>query len=111
MTAGSSKSEDKDIIIVAIDEQPIWGDGCRGGEGAGAVPLGDLCVLDKKVCWSNDLGEEQCTTAREPGGSFAVRAIALSKKKIAKFSCEHEIWLFLYFGTALSEDKVLFIPQ
>ena len=99
MTAGSSKSEDKDIIIVAIDEQPIWGDGCRGGEGAGAVPLGDLCVLDKKVCWSNDLGEEQCTTAREPGGSFAVRAI------------EHEIWLFLYFGTALSEDKVLFIPQ
>ena len=72
MTAGSSKSEDKDIIIVAIDEQPIW-------EGAGAVPLGDLCVLDKKVCWSNDLGEEQCTTAREPGGSFAVRAIALSK--------------------------------
>ena len=55
------------------------GDGCRGGEGAGAVPLGDLCVLDKKVCWSNDLGEEQCTTAREPGGSFAVRAIALSK--------------------------------
>ena len=50
-----------------------------GGEGAGAVPLGDLCVLDKKVCWSNDLGEEQCTTAREPGGSFAVRAIALSK--------------------------------
>lgn len=79
MTAGSSKSEDKDIIIVAIDEQPIWGDGCRGVEGAGAVPLGDLCVLDKKVCWSNDLGEEQCTTAREPGGSFAVRAIALSK--------------------------------
>lgn len=56
-----------------------WGDGCRGGEGAGAVPLGDWCVLDKKVCWSNDLGEEQCTTAREPGGSFAVRAIALSK--------------------------------
>lgn len=52
---------------------------CRGGEGAGAVPLGDWCVLDKKVCWSNDLGEEQCTTAREPGGSFAVRAIALSK--------------------------------
>ena len=50
-----------------------------GGEGAGAVPLGDWCVLDKKVCWSNDLGEEQCTTAREPGGSFAVRAIALSK--------------------------------
>ena len=45
-----------------------------GGEGAGAVPLGDWCVLDKK-----DLGEEQCTTAREPGGSFAVRAIALSK--------------------------------
>ena len=94
MTAGSSKSEDKDIIIVAIDEQPIWGDGCRGakalalfawedgargGEGAGAVPLGWMCVLDKKVCWSNDLGEEQCTTAREPGGSFAVRAIALSK--------------------------------
>jgi len=74
VTAGSSKSEDKDIIIVAIDEQPIWGDGCRGGEGAGAVPLGDLCVLD-----TNDLGEEQCTTAREPGGSFAVRAIALSK--------------------------------
>ena len=72
MTAGSNKSEDKDIIIVAIDEQPIWGDGCRGGEGAGAVPLGDLCVLD-------DLGKEQCTTAREPGGSFAVRAIALSK--------------------------------
>lgn len=56
-----------------------WGDGCRGGEGAGAVPLGEWCVLDKKVCWSNDLGEEQCTTAREPGGSFAVRAIALSK--------------------------------
>ena len=56
-----------------------WGDGCRGGEGAGAVALGDWCVLDKKVCWSNDLGEEQCTTAREPGGSFAVRAIALSK--------------------------------
>ena len=52
---------------------------CRGGEGAGAVPLGEWCVLDKKVCWSNDLGEEQCTTAREPGGSFAVRAIALSK--------------------------------
>ena len=51
----------------------------EGREGAGAVPLGDLCVLDKKVCWSNDLGEEQCTTAREPGGSFAVRAIALSK--------------------------------
>ena len=50
-----------------------------GGEGAGAVHLGDWCVLDKKVCWSNDLGEEQCTTAREPGGSFAVRAIALSK--------------------------------
>ena len=61
--------------------------GAGGGEGAGAVPLGDWCVLDKKVCWSNDLGEEQCTTAREPGGSFAVRAIALS------------------------EDKVLFIPQ
>lgn len=82
MTAGSSKSEDKDIIIVAIDEQPIWGDGCRGGEGAGAVPLGDLCVLDKKVCWSNDLGEEQCTTAREPGGSFAVpsyRSIKIKK--------------------------------
>lgn len=56
-----------------------WEDGARGGEGAGAVPLGDWCVLDKKVCWSNDLGEEQCTTAREPGGSFAVRAIALSK--------------------------------
>ena len=53
--------------------------GAGGGEGAGAVPLGDLCVLDKKVCWSNDLGEEQCTTASEPGGSFAVRAIALSK--------------------------------
>ena len=51
----------------------------EGREGAGAVPLGDWCVLDKKVCWSNDLGEEQCTTAREPGGSFAVRAIALSK--------------------------------
>lgn len=51
--------------------------GAGGGEGA--VPLGDWCVLDKKVCWSNDLGEEQCTTAREPGGSFAVRAIALSK--------------------------------
>ena len=56
-----------------------WEMGARGGEGAGAVPLGDWCVLDKKVCWSNDLGEEQCTTAREPGGSFAVRAIALSK--------------------------------
>ena len=54
-------------------------DGARGGEGVGAVPLGEWCVLDKKVCWSNDLGEEQCTTAREPGGSFAVRAIALSK--------------------------------
>lgn len=53
--------------------------GAGGWEGAGAVPLGDWCVLDKKVCWSNDLGEEQCTTAREPGGSFAVRAIALSK--------------------------------
>ena len=52
---------------------------CQGREGAGAVSLGDLCVLDNKVCWSNDLGEEQCTTAREPGGSFAVRAIALSK--------------------------------
>ena len=51
----------------------------EGREGAGAVPLGDWCVLDKKVCWLNDLGEEQCTTAREPGGSFAVRAIALSK--------------------------------
>lgn len=56
-----------------------WEDGARGGEGASAVPLGEWCVLDKKVCWSNDLGEEQCTTAREPGGSFAVRAIALSK--------------------------------
>ncbi len=56
-----------------------WEMGARGGEGAGAVPLGEWCVLDKKVCWSNDLGEEQCTTAREPGGSFAVRAIALSK--------------------------------
>lgn len=56
-----------------------WEDGAGGGEGAGAVPLGWMCVLDKKVCWSNDLGEEQCTTAREPGGSFAVRAIALSK--------------------------------
>lgn len=55
MTAGSSKSEDKDIIIVAIDEQPIWGDGCRGakalalfawedgargGEGVGEMGLG-----------------------------------------------------------------------
>lgn len=53
--------------------------GARGEEGAGAIPLGLLCVLDKKVCGSNDLGKEQCTTAREPGGSFAVRAIALSK--------------------------------
>lgn len=80
MTAGSSKSEDKDIIIVAIDEQPIWGDGCRGGEGAGAVPLGDWCVLDKKVCWSNDLGEEQCTTAREPGYSFILALLYLRTK-------------------------------
>lgn len=48
MTAGSSKSEDKDIIIVAIDEQPIWGDGARGGEGAGAVPLGWMCVVGKR---------------------------------------------------------------
>lgn len=56
-----------------------WEDGARGGEGAGAVPLGDWCVFIFKVCGSNDLGKEQCTTAREPGGSFAVRAIALSK--------------------------------
>lgn len=73
--------------------------GARGGEGAGAVPLGEWCVLDKKVCWSNDLGEELCELS------------LYQNKKIAKFSCEHEIWLFLYFGTALSEDKVLFIPQ
>lgn len=56
-----------------------WEMGARGGEGAGAVPLGDWCVFIFKVCGSNDLGKEQCTTAREPGGSFAVRAIALSK--------------------------------
>ena len=56
-----------------------WEDGARGGEGAGAVPLGDWCVFIFKVCGSNDLGKEQCITAREPGGSFAVRAIALSK--------------------------------
>ena len=56
-----------------------WEDGARGGEGAGAVPLGDWCVFILKVCGLNDLGKEQCTTAREPGGSFAVRAIALSK--------------------------------
>ena len=48
MTAGSSKSEDKDIIIVAIDEQPIWEDGARGEEGAGAVPLGWMCVVGKR---------------------------------------------------------------
>ena len=49
------------------------------GKALAVVPL-DGCVLSVKgVCWSNDLGEEQCTTAREPGGSFAVRAIALSK--------------------------------
>ena len=28
-----------------------WEMGARGGEGAGAVPLGEWCVLDKKV-WS-----------------------------------------------------------
>ena len=68
--------------------------GAEGREGAGAVRLGGWCegrgrrwrcspwklyVFILKVCGSNDLGEEQCTTAREPGGSFAVRAIALSK--------------------------------
>ena len=82
MTAGSSKSEDKDIIIVAIDEQPIWGDGCRGAPQLVNLAVHSLCELS-----------------------------LYQNKKIAKFSCEHEIWLFLYFGTALSEDKVLFIPQ
>ena len=57
-----------------------WEDGARGGEGAGAVPLGDWCVLDKKVCWSNDLGEEQCTTAREPGYSFILALLYLRTK-------------------------------
>lgn len=55
--------------------------GAGAGKALALFPFGDWCVLDKKVCWSNDLGEEQCTTAREPGGSFAVRAIALSKLK------------------------------
>ena len=55
-----------------------WEDGAGAGKALALFPLGSS-VLDKKVCWSNDLGEEQCTTAREPGGSFAVRAIALSK--------------------------------
>lgn len=53
--------------------------GAGAGKALALFLFGDWCVLDKKVCWSNDLGEEQCTTAREPGGSFAVRAIALSK--------------------------------
>lgn len=40
MTAGSSKSEDKDIIIVAIDEQPIWEMGAGAGKALALFPLG-----------------------------------------------------------------------
>lgn len=88
-----------------------WEMGARGGEGAGAVPLGEWCVLDKKVCWSNDLGGSSAPQLV----NLAVHSLcelSLYQNKITpKFSCEHEIWVFFYFGTALSEDKVLFIPQ
>ena len=28
-----------------------WEDGARGGEGAGAVPLGWMCVVGKRSLW------------------------------------------------------------
>lgn len=56
-----------------------WEDGARDREGRWRCSLGSWYVFILKVCGSNDLGVEQCITAREPGGSFAVRAIALSK--------------------------------
>ena len=56
-----------------------WEDGARGRGRRWRCSPWKLYVFILKVCGSNDLGVEQCTTAREPGGSFAVRAIALSK--------------------------------
>lgn len=100
--------------------------GAEGREGAGAVRLGGWCqgrgrrwrcspwklyVFILKVCGSNDLGGSSAPQLVNLAVHSLCELSLYQNKKIAKFSCEHEIWLFLYFGTALSEDKVLFIPQ